>query len=111
MRYEAKELFTDWYERQGRGIKEARPMAVFAACVSEAKDRCNNAPNDYAPRVLLSAADITKCEERALSSARVAKFGPPPRAEETWRDQIAQVRAEMYATPAANQEAAHDHPD
>lgn len=95
----AKELFADWHARQGVGIKGARPVAVFAQCLALAKAKCANAGQDV-NRVILTAADITTCEERALSSARVAKFGSLPRDEETWRSQIAQVRAEMYAEPA-----------
>lgn len=101
----AKELFADWHERQGVGIKSARPLMVFAQCVQMAKERCSVAREDVR-RVLLKSEDITKCEERALSSARVAKFGAVPRDEQTWRDQIAQVRAEMYAPPADRMEAA-----
>lgn len=101
----AKSLFADWHERQGLGIKAARPMHVFAQCVLLAKERCDRATADTR-RVLLKAEDITKCEERALSSARVAKFGALPRTEEAWTEQIAQVRAEMYATPNPHQQAA-----
>lgn len=97
----AKELFADWHARQGLGIKAARPLHVFAQCVLMAKERCEVAGMDVR-RVLLKAEDITKCEERALSSARLAKFGAIPRDEDTWREQIAQVRAEIYArTPKA----------
>ena len=101
----AKELFADWHERQGLGIKAARPLHVFAQCVLLAKERCSVAREDVR-RVILKAEDITKCEERALSSARVAKYGALPRDEETWREQIAQVRVEMYAPPADRMEAA-----
>ena len=94
----AKSLFADWHARQGEGIKAARPMHVFAQCVLLAKDRCSAATADTR-RVILKAEDITKCEERALSSARVAKFGAVPRTEEAWTEQIAQVRAEMYGQP------------
>jgi hypothetical protein len=100
----AKVLFEDWHERQGLGVKAARPMPVFAACLALAQHKCSVAGLDVRS-VILSAADITKCEERALSSARVAKFGPVPRDEESWRHQIAEVRAEMYAT-TNRQEAA-----
>jgi hypothetical protein len=95
----AKELFADWHSRQGIGIKSARPMHVFAQCCLLAKERCSIAREDVR-RIILKAEDITKCEERALSSARLAKFGTVPRDEETWREQIAQVRAEMYARTA-----------
>ena len=91
----AAALFRDWHERQGLGIKAARPLQVFAQCVLMAKERCSVATDDR--RIILKAEDITKCEERALSSARLAKFGNPPASEESWREQIAQVRAEMYA--------------
>lgn len=103
----AKVLFEDWHERQGLGIKAARPMPVFAACVAFAQHKCSVAGLDVRS-VILSAVDITKCEERALSSARVARFGPPPRDEETWRAQIAEVKAAMYTVPppAARMEAA-----
>ena len=40
-----------------------------------------------------------RSQDRALSSARVAKFGALPRTEEAWHEQIAKVRAEMYGTP------------
>jgi LAS superfamily LD-carboxypeptidase LdcB len=94
----ARELFAAWHEAQGQGIKAARPMLVFAQCVLLAKERCSSAGQDVR-RIILKAEDITKCEERALSSARVAKFGALPRTEEAWHEQIAKVRAEMYGTP------------
>ena len=92
----AADLFRDWHERQGLQIKAARPLHVFAQCVLLAKERCSVARQDV-HRILLKAEDITRCEERALSSARLAKFGNPPQGEDAWREQIAQVRAEMYA--------------
>lgn len=92
----AQQLFDDWHVAQGQGIKAARPLHVFSQCVALAKSRCTNAGQDVR-RIILKAEDITACEQRAISSARLAKFGPPPTDPDAWQDQISQVKAEIYA--------------
>lgn len=101
----ARQLFDDWHAAQGQGIKAARPLHVFSQCVALARSRCSNAGQDVR-RVILKAEDITACEQRALSSARLAKFGPPPSDPDVWQDQMNQVRAEIYAAREPARQAA-----
>jgi hypothetical protein len=87
--------YADWYAGQGRKIKANRPRPVFDACVLEALS--------LAPKrspLILKAEEIATCEQRALSQARVAKFGRIPNKAEEWEAQIAQVRAEWESTKA-----------
>lgn len=91
-----KRNFEDWANGQGAKIKANRPHAVYAACVLMATELAAKRGD----RLVLSAEQITQCEEQALSRARVEMFGPPPKSEEAWRAQCAQVR-EVWA---ANQQ-------
>lgn len=91
-----KRNFEDWANGQGAKIKANRPHAVYAACVLMASELAAKRRD----KLVLSAEQITLCEEQALSRARVEMFGPPPRTEEAWTAQCAQVR-EVWA---ANQQ-------
>lgn len=82
-----KRVFSTWLQTQGAKIKQARPVAVYNACVMLAADLAK-----AADRVILKPEQITLCEERALSQARVAMFGALPRTNEAWQAQIEQVR-------------------
>jgi len=80
--------FYAWVQGQGAKIKAARSPAVYNACVLAAASLSN-----HGDRVILTAEQIKVCEDRALSACRVAMFGPLPRTNEQWTDQIEQVRA------------------
>lgn len=100
----ANQLFTDWHATQGAKIKGARPMPVYAQCLLLAKDLAARA-DGHVGKVLLLAEQIDLCERRALSAARVARFGALPQTEEEWHSQIAQIRAD-WTTDTPRQEAA-----
>ena len=87
--------FADWFAGQGKKIKANRPQPVADACILEA---LHLAPNRTP--LLLTAEEIATCEQRAISQARVAKFGRIPRKAEEREAQIAQIRIE-WATPNA----------
>ena len=85
-----RRLYEDWFRGQGAKIKAARPAPVYAACallVIELAATCK------ADRLILTQEQITLCEERALHQARCAMFGPIPKTEEAWLDQIHQAKA------------------
>lgn len=93
----SESLFRDWHANQGAKIKAARPLPVYGQCVMLAKDLANKA-TEQTPRIVLTAEQIADCDQRAVSHARVGKFGALPKSEEAWREQIAQIRAE-WAQP------------
>jgi hypothetical protein len=82
-----------WHEGQGAKIRQARPEPVYNACLMLAADLAK-----ATARVILKPEQITKCEERALSQARVQMFGALPRTNEEWTHQIEQVR-ESWSNP------------
>lgn len=86
--------YADWYAGQRRKIKTNRPRPVFDACVLEALSLAGR----RAP-LILKAEEIAVCEQRALSQARVAKFGRIPAKAEEWEAQIAQIRADWATQP------------
>jgi len=90
-----KQIHGDWVNGQGAKIKANRPHAVYTACSMMAMDVAANAGD----RLVLTAEQIATCEEQALSRARVEMFGPPPKSEEAWKDQRAQVRQAWEANP------------
>lgn len=100
----ANRLFQDWHAGQGAKIKGARAMAVYAQCVMLAKDLANNA-DGHVGKVLLLGEQIGLCEQRALSQARVGRFGALPQTEEEWRSQIDQIRAD-WAKDMSERQAA-----
>lgn len=85
--------FDGWIRGQGAKIKAARPAPVYNACVLAAARL-----SSVGDRVVLTTEQIKICEDRALSAARVAMFGPLPRTNEEWAAQIDQVRA-SWANP------------
>lgn len=93
-----KRNFEEWANGQGAKIKANRPHAVYAACVLMATELAAQRRD----RLVLSAEQIARCEEKALARARVEMFGPPPKSEDAWRAQLDQVRAAW----ATNQQAA-----
>ena len=86
-------LFAAWHAAQGLKIKAARSQAVFAACVLEAMERCRGA-SDATERVLLGPDDIALCESRAVSAARVHRFGRLPATNQEWQSQCDEVRGD-----------------
>lgn len=92
-----KRIHEEWMNGQGAKIKANRPHSVYSACNLMALDLAAHRRD----RLVLSAEQITLCEEQALSRTRVEMFGPPPKSEEAWRAQCAQVRE----TWAASQQA------
>jgi len=95
----ATRLFNDWHAGQGAKIKDARSMAVYGQCLMLAKDRAA-AADEHVSKILLTAEQIELCTERALSSARLAKFGAVPRSPEEWNDQRDRVREDWAAEKA-----------
>jgi hypothetical protein len=91
-----KQVHGDWLNSQGAKIKANRPHAVYSACNLMALELAAHRRD----RLVLSAEQIATCEEQALSRARVEMFGPPPKFEEAWQAQCAQVREAW----AANQQ-------
>lgn len=83
-----KQIHGDWMNGQGAKIKANRPHAVYSACNLMALELAARRRD----KLVLSAEQITLCEEQALSRARVEMFGPPPKSEEAWQAQCAQVR-------------------
>jgi len=89
---QAKTGYAAWLDGQGRKIQQARPARVYEACVLRALE--------LAPKrspLILTAEEIAECEQRALSSARVAAHGRIPAAETTWRSQLEAVTASWEA--------------
>ena len=91
--------YAGWLAGQGAKIKANRPDQVYVACQREA-----SAMAGHGRPIVLSVEHIKLCEERALSQERVRMFGPPPKSEATWLDQIQQVR-DAWAKPAQEQDA------
>ncbi|HEY1034997.1 MAG TPA: hypothetical protein VGE09_08450 [Pseudoxanthomonas sp.] len=90
-----KRNYEDWTNGQGAKIKANRPHAVYSACVLMATELAAQRRD----RLVLSAEQIARCEEQALSRARVEMFGPPPKSDEAWRAQLDQVREAWAANP------------
>jgi len=96
-------LFKAWHAEQGLKIKAARHQSIYGACVLEVMDLCRRA-SERTGRLILTAEQIAKCEQRALSSERAHRW-PPAKTNEGWDDQIEQIRAE-WAAQQPQQEAA-----
>lgn len=90
-----KRVLADWDAGQGAKIKANRPHAVYSACNLMAIELAPNCGD----RLVLTAEQITLCEEQALSRARVEMFGPPPKTEEAMQAQREQVRQAWAANP------------
>lgn len=91
--------YAGWLAGQGAKIKANRPDQVYVACQHEA-----SAMSGRGGPIVLSVEQIKLCEERALSQERVRMFGPPPKSEAAWLDQIQQVR-DAWAKPAQERAA------
>lgn len=90
-----KRVLADWDAGQGAKIKANRPHAVYSACNLMAIELAPNCGD----RLVLTAEQITLCEEQALSRARVEMFGPLPKTEEAMQAQREQVRQAWAANP------------
>ena len=78
---------TEWWDRQGRGIANKRGRRVALACEWIVKSTKVNTLNEE---------QIALAESRALSQARMSRFGPGALKEgraEQWHAQMAAVRA------------------
>ncbi len=83
-----------WMEGQGAKIKAARTQAVYGACFFMAMQYCGRGDWRH-----LEDYEIEKCQQRALSQARVRMFGPKlPASNEEWDGQLEQVR-QAWAAP------------
>lgn len=80
--------FLAWLDMQGAKIKAARPRPVYYACARLAQDRARDGA------VRLSAIDIERCRERALSNERARRFGRVPRDEAEWHSQVNAILAD-----------------
>lgn len=100
----ARKLYDEWAAGQGAKIKAARPLAVYGACSSLARRLADTLPPEYT-RLLLTTEQINDCDQRAVTSARNVKFGPPPPDHEVWKQQLDQIRAE-WSTPPEQMQAA-----
>lgn len=84
----ARANYTAWFQQQGKKIRAHRPEPVADHCILLAIElSARRFP------LMLKAQEIEMSERRALSQARVAKFGPLPRSEEQWRAQCDEIRA------------------
>ncbi len=84
--------FNAWHQGQGGKIKANRPAPVYNACVLMATQMAKTGA------LPLTAEQIKRCEDQALSQARAALFGPLPRTNEEWHAQLEQVRM-AWANP------------
>jgi hypothetical protein len=90
-------LVADWQAGQGAKIKGARGPAIFAHCLWEAQHQAGAlAWHDKPARVILSADQIQKCEQQAVSTARMSAHGASLMrhgSNADWDDQMARCRA------------------
>lgn len=96
----AQKLYAAWHGSQGLKIKAARAMAIYGACSLEAYKRCKEA-TARTERIMLSPDDIAICEQRAVTSERVHRFGRMPASPEVWHAQCAEIRADWQQKAAA----------
>lgn len=83
--------FLAWLDVQGAKIKAARPKPVYYACARLAQDRARDGA------VKLTAVDIERCRERALSNERARRFGRVPRDEAEWYSQVNAILADWQS--------------
>jgi hypothetical protein len=88
-----RKLFEEWHTGQGLKIKSARPKHVYGACALEVYERAKRAKSDI-DQVILNAEDITRCEQSAVTSERIYRFGAMPQSPEIWQTQCDEIRAE-----------------
>lgn len=95
LRERAKQNYAEWYHGQGVKIRAARPQPVMDACIMFALDLAH-----LRFPLVLSAEEIAMCDGRAVSQARLRRFGPPGKSAEEWHAQCAEVRNDMAAFKA-----------
>jgi hypothetical protein len=88
-RAKANTAYAEWAEGQGAKIRAARPQAVHDACVLLAWEQ-----SQWRQPLILTAEEIAKCEQRAVSSARCQRFFAIPKSADDWRAQCQAIRAE-----------------
>ena len=93
------ELMAEWWTRQGNGIKQHRGAAIARACEWEAdrgKDGADvRAWQSNPSPIKLTAEQIQTCEDRAVSQARMDRYGAIPLRpghEWQWKQQTETVR-------------------
>jgi hypothetical protein len=85
-----RRVLADWMNGQGAKIKAHRVPPMYAACVALAADLAG----ETSDALILTADQIKLCEDRALSAARIQRFGRIPRSTERWEAQIEEIRAD-----------------
>lgn len=95
-------MLAAWSATQGLKIAEARGKPILTACRHEAGQRAIwLAWFEDAPRILLTIEEIDECESRAVSQARMTKYGPAAlRTNDNgkrWLQEIADVRSMLRA--------------
>jgi hypothetical protein len=95
-----KSNITAWMAGQGAKIREERGEFVYAACMQMAMGLIGRQSWRY-----LSRDQISECEMRALSTARVRLKGKLPLSNEAWDHQLAEVR-HAWANPQPEEKAA-----
>ena len=101
---DARKIFQAWHAGQGAKIKGARAMPVYDHCVLLAKDLAKAAAERY-ETLILTAEQISLCEQAALSQARVTRFGALPQSADEWHAQNAKIR-EAWALEMPGKDAA-----
>lgn len=72
----AESILKEWNEKQGVKIRQARAEHIFAFVKMEAKDRAEYlCKYEQYPPLRLTTDEIDLCENRAVSHARMAKYG------------------------------------
>lgn len=94
------ELMRDWWRHQGSYTALHRGMAIANACAWEASRVAQQvAYRDDRAAIQLTAAQILTCEQRALSQARMHRYGPnalKPDREGLWLEQMAAIKVCLY---------------
>lgn len=94
-------LVQEWQAGQGAKIKPARGPFVYAHCLWEAQRIAGDrAWADNPARVVLSPDQIQKCEDQAVSTARLSAQGASVMrhgSNSDWEDQTARYRALVRA--------------
>lgn len=89
-------LMADWEQRQGQGITKARGVKIAASCRSTAQDIAHMRAWSTDPAgIVLTAAQIQKCEDHVVSCERMGTYGAHClRTEnaEAWQAQMDELR-------------------
>ncbi len=74
------------------GLKQTQGYLVWLYCWAEAKRKANlNAIEKYPANVRLTDAEVEKCRQRCLSQKRVQVFGPIPKRDGEYEEQMRRV--------------------